>query len=313
MNIEEVVNKFIERPERMSMGAGKLSKRYKCSKEDIFQARNIARNHLSKGKLHPKFPKILIFDIETSPLMAYIWQTQVWKASVSHDKIMSEWFMITWSAKWLFDDKVMSAALTPKEVKHEDDSRIIKELWNLLDEADIVIAHNGSKFDVPNMNARFIVHNMKPTSPYQTIDTVMVARKQFGFTHNNLDALARIFGFDPKLKTDFDLWKKCLEGDQGSLTKMREYNEQDVLLLEEVYLKLRPWIKSHPNVAIYLEQDHPVCPNCGGEDLKPKGYYYTPSGRYKTHQCQDCGGVARERTTDYPKELRNSLFISVAR
>jgi len=264
-------------------------------------------------KLTVKLPKILVFDIETSPLKAYIWATSVWNSNVNEGQVLSEWFMLTWSAKWLFDDKVMSNRLTGKEAREENDYRIVKELWNLLNEADIVIAHNGDRFDVPNMNTRFIVNQLPPTAPYQTIDTVRIARKQFGFTHNNLNALARVFGFKVKLDTNFDLWKRCVDGDEKALQRMEIYNKHDVVLLEEVYMKIRPWIHSHPNIGLYGESATPVCSNCGSEKLsKTDKFYYTPTGKYELYTCE-CGAYMRVRTSSLSKDKRQSLLVSVAR
>jgi len=185
-----------------------------------------------------KFPKVLLFDIETSPLSAFVFQKSVWRTNITDDQVISEWFMLCWSAKWLYDEEVITARLTGNEAKNEDDSRITKLLWKLLDDADIVIAHNGDGFDIPNMNTRFIINNLPPPSPFQTIDTKSVASKQFGFTHNGLNALAKIFGFESKKDTDLDLWKRCVAGNEEALQYMQDYNIWDTQLLEKVYLKL---------------------------------------------------------------------------
>lgn len=257
-------------------------------------------------------PKILLLDIETTPLEAYVWQMNVWKASINDEAIISKWFMLTWSAKWLLDSNTMSMRLTGKEVLKEDDSRIVKELWKLLDEADIVIAHNGDKFDVPNINTRFIVSGLSPTKPYQTIDTLLIARKQFGFTHNSLNALAKQFGLPLKIDTDFSLWVRCKNGSNDALTEMETYNKRDVEVLEEVYLKLRPWIKSHPNVGLYMETEEEVCPNCGSTHLVSTGFYYTQTGKYESLRC-DCGAICRRRYSVLDKDKRASLVVSVAK
>jgi hypothetical protein len=257
-------------------------------------------------------PRILVVDIETTPLEAYVWQMNVWKARINDEAVISKWFMLTWSAKWLFSKDVMSMRLTGDEVKQEDDSRIVKELWGILNQADIVIAHNGDSFDVPNMNTRFIINGLPPTKPYQTIDTLRIAQRQFGFSHNSLNALASVFGFDPKIETNFDLWKRCKNGNNDALGEMEIYNRHDVELLEEVYLKLRPWIKSHPNLGLYMEMDGEVCPNCGSEHLISEGYYYTQVGKYEAVRCE-CGAIGRRRINVYPKEKRSSLTISIAK
>ena len=261
-----------------------------------------------------RFPKVLLFDIETSPLQAFIFQKNVWKANVGADQVISEWFMLTWSARWLFSTDILSERLTGKEAIHEDDARIVKSLWKLLDEADIVIAHNGDSFDVPNMNTRFIVHGLSPTSPYQTVDTMLIARKQFGFTHNSLNGLAKVFGFTPKMETNFELWKQCVAGDEEALTYMQTYNKGDVETLEDVYLKLRPWIKSHPNLGLYVDSDVAVCPNCFGENLTwlEDKFYYTQVAVYPIFQCE-CGAFGRGRTSILSKGARKSLVVGLAK
>ena len=255
--------------------------------------------------------KILILDIETAPMKAYIWRR--WKENIGDSQVISRWFLLTWSAKWLFDDKVMSGKLTGKEARAQNDKRIVSELWSLLDEADIVVAHNGERFDIPQMNARFIVHGLRPTTPYQQIDTLRIARKQFDFDGNGLDNLANIFGITGKVQTSFELWERCVDGKSKALKEMETYNKQDVLLLEEMYLKMRPWIKSHPNLGLYVDAEEPICSSCGSTNVEPKGDYVTTVGKYQTYVCDDCGAFSRERTSHVSKEKRKSLLVSIAR
>ena len=311
MDLKGVIKKFEERPVRMSYGAGKMSKRFNCTMNDIYEARRIVR--ILKKNEHSKIkhlPKILIFDIETAPLRAYVWSR--WQQNVYLDQTISEWFMLTWSAKWLGSTETLSNRLVGSEVKAEDDYRIVKDLWRLINEADIIIAHHGDKFDVPKMNSRFIINGLNPPSSYITIDTRKVAARQFGFSSNKLDALAGYFGFDCKLDTDFKLWSKCMDGDEDSLKYMEKYNKYDVELLEDVYLKLRPWIKPHPNVSLYSNYNEPQCATCGSLNVKDEGFYYTSTGKYPTYRC-DCGAISRGRTTIVEKDKKKSLLVSSAR
>ena len=291
-----------------------MSKKLRCIHRHTEEEHpNCFENGIPKKQFRPTLPKVLLFDIETAPLKAYIWQKGVWNTNVHADQVVSEWYMLCWSAKWLFDKRVYSDRLTGSESIAEDDSRISKSFWELLNQADIVIAHNGDGFDIPNMNTRFIINGLPPTKPYQTIDTLKIARKQFGFTHNSLNALARVFGFDSKLETNFQLWKDCINGSDGALRRMEKYNRRDVTLLEEIYLKLRPWIKGHPNLGLYVESDKPVCPVCGSSDIEWTGdYYYTQSGKYATYRCK-CGAYGRARYTAVPKEIRKNLGTSLYR
>lgn len=286
------------------MGAGILAKRYGVTREEIYTAKTIARAMLNAKK---KAPKILIFDIETSPLKAYVWQR--YKQNVYPDQMLSEWFMLTWSAKWLFESKVMSDKLTAKEVKSEDDKRIVTSLWKLIDEADIIIAHNGDSFDIPRMNSRFIVNGLVPPALFKSVDTKRVAAKNFGFSSNKLSELAKYFGFEGKMDTDFELWAKCMDGDEEALEYMRKYNDQDVILLEEIYLKLRPWIRDHPNMGLYMELDKPVCKNCGSSELTyMEKYYYTQTGRFETYRCE-CGAIGRRRLNSFDKDKKENLLV----
>lgn len=280
-----------------------------------YQCKNCGKYYSEvEGKLPVRIPKILVFDIETAPLRAFVFQKSVWGGNVTDEQVISEWFMLCWSAKWLFDEQVMSERLTGAETLNEDDSRIVQDLWTLFNEAEIIIAHNGDSFDVPNMNTRFILNNLPPPLPYQTIDTKTVAKRQFGFTHNSLNGLAKIFGFSPKIDVDFSLWKRCYDGDDKALEELEIYNRDDVRLLEEIYLKLRPWIKSHPNLGLYMLSDGTVCPNCGGMHLTwlPNQYYYTQAGRYPLFRCE-CGAYGRSRSSDLVKSEKEKLVTGLAK
>lgn len=287
MTVEEFVELIRQRPYIKKQGKGFLAKRYKISPEDVVKAKNIA----CIGK---DIPRILIFDIETAPIKAYVWK--LWKNDVYLDQIISDWFCIAWSAKWLYSKNTMGNVLTPEEIRNEDDKRIMTNLWKLINDADIVVSHNGNKFDIPRINSRFIINGLQPTKPYFSVDTCRVAKRQFGFSSNKLDALATHFNIPHKLDTDFNLWKQCLEGDEKALKYMLKYNKKDVEILEEVYLKLRPWIKNHPNMGNLGSLDN-ACANCGSEDITvmPDKYYYTSVGKYPLFRCNRCKAISRGR------------------
>lgn len=244
-------------------------------------------------------PRILLFDIENSPSTAYIWQ--LWQEVVSDDMIESPWFMLCWSAKWLDEKQIMSSALIdfPKEYKKnpECDKQILKKLWKLLDEADIVVAHNGKKFDVRKTNARFIMNNMTPPSPYKVVDTLQEARKHFFFTSNKLNNLGKYLGVGQKVETGgFSLWKKCMMGNRDAWRTMVKYCKNDVILLERIYKKLLPYMTTHPNLENYIDnKDKQICPKCGSSDIRKEGFHYTEVAKYQQYSCKNCGGWSRGR------------------
>lgn len=294
MSIEEIVKFMKKRPYTRKQGSVTIADRTKSSLENVKAARAIL-NSQNINKYQDSIPKILIFDIETSPLRAYVWK--LWKNNVNLDHILSEWFCLAWSAKWLYSNEIITGVLTPKESLEEDDSRIMKKLWSLVNRADILVAYNGEAFDIPRINSRFIINGLPPTKPYFSVDPCRIARKQFGFSSNKLDALAGYFGIPHKLDTDFSLWDRCMRGDAEALHYMSEYNKKDVAILEEIYLKLRPWIKGHPNVGNYNSSELNICSICGSASLtKLEGqYYYTSVGKYQLYKCNKCGAISRGR------------------
>jgi len=275
--------------------------------------RRAASNYINKDSYENKTiknhsMKILLLDIETAPLKSYIWG--VWNQNIGHSLNMleSDWFMLTWSAKWLYDDKMYSDKLTTQEVLKEEDARICKSLWLLLEEADVLVAHNGVKFDIKRINTRFLKNGLKPPMPYQVIDTLLHARKRFSITSNKLNYIGKFLGLGEKLDTGgFDLWKRCMEGDSSALEEMETYNIQDVRLLEDVYLELLPFISPHPNVSLFVAEDICTCPSCGSSNLKWEGRYTTYANTYDAFRCEGCGSIGRSRTA---KPKGKNLTIS---
>jgi len=235
-------------------------------------------------------PRILLFDIENAPGTAYIWQLKT--EYINPGMIKDEWYMLCWAAKWLGEKTIMSSALYEHKGYDKDktsDKHILNDLWALLNEADIVIAHNGKKFDVKKSNARFIRHGITPPSPYRIIDTLTEARKSCMFMSNTLNELGRVLGVGKKIRTGgFDLWLDCMAGDTKAWKKMVRYCKQDVVLLEKVYLKLRPYMATHPNLSVISHNTS--CGKCGSKNLQRRGYIYTNAGKKHRYQCNGCKG-----------------------
>jgi len=257
--------------------------------------------------------KILLFDIETTPMEVFVWGL-FGNKYISHNNVIKDWNILSWSAKWLCDSEVMGDIQTPKEAKNRDDKRIVDGIWKLIDKADIIIAHNGNKFDIKKLNTRFYLNGHVPPSPFQSIDTLLESKRNFAFSSNKLDYLSHIMRNKQKLHTDFDLWKSCLQGSKIALAKMMDYNKRDVSLLEEVYLEMRPWIKSHPNMGVYAEKDKGICPTCGSEKLEVGDSYYTTTvNKYRACRCLDCGALSRMMAGDLDLDTRRQLIRPIAR
>ena len=256
-------------------------------------------------------PKILLFDIETAPLEVYVWH--LYKNVVTPGMMIKDRSILSWSAKWLFEDNIMGQVVTPKEAFNREDNSIMHKLWELLNAADIVIAHNGIEFDVKISNARFALNEMVPPMPYRVIDTLRAAKRVFSVPSFKLEDLNQYFGLELKMEHEgMGLWKRCVNQDKAALQTMLKYNKRDVAILEELYLKIRPWIKSHPNLGLYIDTEDTVCTNCGNKNLTLGGNYFTPAGKYRSFRCDSCGAIGRSRISDLDKEEKARLLLSIS-
>lgn len=265
-------------------------------------------------KSEARKPRVLILDIETAPILARVWR--LWKENVGLNQIYGDWFILAFAAKWLGDNRVMYFDQS-KAANIEDDRPLLERLHKLLDEADIVVAHNGKRFDVKKINARLVIAGFGPPSPYQIVDTLLIAKDKFAFTSNKLAYLSETLNETYKKQEHnefpgFELWRAVLNVGSADARRawavMKEYNEYDVLSLEELYLKLRPWSDKHPNVNVYDDDETMRCPVCGSVHLHKRGHYHTNTGEFQRYQCQECSAWSATRYTENTKGKRKSLL-----
>ena len=256
-------------------------------------------------------PRIATLDIETTPILAYVWG--LFKQFVGLNQIVADWSILSFSYKWLGEKRVTHYNTGGRGVKNvRDDSQLLKLLWKVLDEADIIVAQNGVKFDVKKINARFIESGMPPPTPYKVIDTLLEAKKIAAFTSNRLAWLSEILTDVPKSEhkkfPGIELWTESLADNPLAWAEMKKYNNIDVVATEQVYLKLRPYIIGHPNVATYNDDTAIQCPKCGSKKVQMRGKALTQTGEYKRFKCGGCGGWARSRYTSNTAEKRAALL-----
>ena len=238
--------------------------------------------------------RILILDIETAPNMAYVWGA--WKQNIGQNQWLEKGYIMSFAAKWLGDDEVIY-----QENRGNNDKELVQSMFSLLDMADVVVAHNGRRFDLPIILGRGLVHKLTPPSPYFIVDTLAVARREFRFTSNSLANLAEELKVTQKDKhkdfPGFELWVECIKGNPKAWEEMKHYNIQDVVVLEDVYLRMRPYINNHPNIAHRQRDGNEVyCPKCGSHHIQYRGYYHTMMGlAYRRFKCKNCGGWGRDR------------------
>jgi DNA polymerase elongation subunit (family B) len=243
---------------------------------------------------------ILFLDIETAPNRAYVWG--LFDQNISHDQLEESSYVLCWAAKWYGKSHVYFAS-----AEKQTHAEVLKPIHALLDEAEVVIHFNGTKFDIPVLNREFVKCGITPPSPYKQIDLLRVARKAFRFESNKLAYITQTLGLQEKEKHEgFQLWVKCMKGDPKAWRVMEKYNRNDVVILEPLYERLRPWIDKHPTLVTGLGVH---CPKCGSGKHQRRGQQVAVSRVYQRYHCQDCGGWFRSSKSERGRQVERGVNI----
>lgn len=246
-------------------------------------------------------PKIILFDIETIPDM---------------DQAMKVWCQLS-----SFPGKTMKATITSlicvgwKELGSKrthcinawdypaswdkdinDDKEVCKAIYEVLKDADAVVTHNGKRFDWKHLQTRFLINGLPPLHNIVHIDTCTVARSNLLSFNNKLGYLSEWMDGDTKLENGgWELWVKVSKRIKYAQKLMTKYCKQDVVVLEKVFLKLRPFIKNIPNRNHFNTNKNfdKVCPTCGSADLIGWGFAYTKTSSYQRYRCKTCHSTFR--------------------
>jgi len=243
--------------------------------------------------------RILLLDIETAPNLVHAWG--LWDQNISINQIIESGYTLCYAAKWYNEEEVYFDSVfdnTPKGM--------LEGIHALMDEADAIIHYNGTHFDIPTLNKEFLLAGMSPPAPAKQIDLLRTARSQFKFPSNKLDYVATALGLEGKTPhKGHGLWVGCMNGSKEDWEIMEIYNINDVIILEQVYNKLKPWIKNHANHGLFASGGL-VCPNCGGNHYQKRGFAYTHSGKYQRYQCNGCTNWFRAK-----KAEQTNVFVNV--
>lgn len=290
----------------------KLLGKSKTQVNDVIKAhRQAAMTTLVDGHT---FPKVLILDIETAPLRSFTWG--LWQQNVGLNQIANEWFILSYSAKWLGEPEESTMYRDLRGIVHlEDDTILLSELWKLLNEAEVIITQNGKRYDSKKINARLIMKGFRPPKPYKHIDTLQIAKAVFGFTSNKLEWMTDKLCVKYKKQkhnkfSGFELWAEMLKDNIEAWQECEVYNKYDVLSLEELYLKLAPWDKTHPNFNLFKEEAKHIC-RCGSDKVVEDGFAYTSKSKFQQYVCLDCGTTTRDTHNLFSKEKRETLHMNV--
>jgi len=205
----------------------------------------------------------------------------MFKQYIAPNQLQDTSYTLCWAASWHGEDHIYFDS-----IKQSGKKSMLKAVHKMLDEADVVVHYNGTKFDIPTLQRDFLLHGLSPPAPFKQVDLLKTVRSQFRFAFNKMDFVAKQLGLEGKTShSGHQLWLDCMAGKQEAWDQMEEYNIQDVIVLEGLYEKLKGWIKIHPNHSVYEEAK--VCPNCGSEHFQKRGIYVSGAGKYQRYQCKN--------------------------
>lgn len=262
--------------------------------------------------------KILYFDLEFCPdiQIAYGRKHNFW---TPEENVLTPAYLINFSYAWAtekLEHDIKSRCLwdNNNQWRRSDeyaDYDLVLALWELLDEADVVVAHNADRFDVKKANMLFLKHGLNPPSPYRVIDTLKIAKKHFGFESNSLKALAIRLGLTAKLDGGGTLtMHEAADGCPKAQAHLAKYCNVDVEVLIQIHRVMLGWNTLTPNFST----NH-SCSHCGSEHVQKRGIRKTDTGKsfYQRYQCTECGGWSKGPTTRLPKEDIESKLYPVRR
>ena len=246
--------------------------------------------------------KIILYDLETSRTRVEGYGNR-WDFKVV--KFIKQSELMCYSYKELGESKVHFVSRYDFKTYHE----FVKSLRDLLHSADITIAHNGGSFDDKMANRFFVTEGILPPKPRKTVDTKREAKRWFRFESNKLDDLGDFLGLGRKQTIGYaDLEDDFMSGNPSRKTVklMKEYNDQDVRLLEAIYLRMLPFMSSHPNLGDIDGRDA-ICPKCGSTSLHKRGFNRKRTGSSQRYQCQSCGGWCSEASIKKKGRIVNGV------
>lgn len=228
--------------------------------------------------------KVLFLDIETSPLLGWTWS--LGQQYVSPSQVLDWSSVLCWAAKWEHERRVLSASTWGKPY-----ADMMREVHELLDEADVVVHFNGAAFDLRVLRREFALLGFLPPSPFKQLDLYLSIRRAMRFETTRLGHLVQRFELGQKKDAPMHVWLDAMRGREKARKALVAYNRHDVLLTERLYRRVRPWLPDHWNRSTL--EGRPCCPYCGGSNSRSNGLRYGATGVYTRLQCLDCGGWFR--------------------
>lgn len=304
MNLNEIKQFLTNRPGYLKEGSKRLrnilkEKGFDTTIKDCKTAlREVnQKNRTDTSKIQSKKAKVLIYDIETSYNIVKSWRVG-YNLNINPGDILHERKIICISYKWTNENQIYNLSWD----KNQCDKFMIEQFIEVLNEADLIVSHNGDNFDLPWIKTRALFHSLPMLVNYKQFDTLKIAKRKFNFNSNKLDYISEFLGFGNKIKTEMKLWddiilNKCPK----AMTKMIEYCDMDVELLEKVYNKLVSWENPMLHVGVMNDLTKQTSPISGGMNLELVKTVTTNTGTIKR--------IMKDLDNDRLFEMSNTNYL----
>jgi uncharacterized protein YprB with RNaseH-like and TPR domain len=220
-------------------------------------------------------PRVIAWDIEATNLNA-------------------DWgYIICIGWKVVGEKKTNLLKITDYDLYKKDptnDKFLVAEASKILSEADVWTTWYGGGYDVPYVQSRLLKHKLPPMPPVPHVDGWKVARYKMKLSSNRLASVTGFLDLEDKTPVKSGIWAKAQAGDQKALGYIYKHCIQDVIVLEQVYNRIKALTTTHPNVNLANGKLN-ACPICGAVDtLVKRGYNLARTSKAQRYQCKGCGG-----------------------
>lgn len=215
-------------------------------------------------------PRILLWDLETSNLEA------------DFGSILCVGY------KWLGEREVHVIRIDDFDrfkADPTDDREVVRAFLKIYAQADISITYFGGlgNFDLPFFQAKILEHGFELPAKVEMIDLFYTVKSNLKISRKSMRNAAKFLKLKNQ-KEDFPLegpvWRRARAGHPPSLRYVYKHCILDILVLEELYLKLRPLIRTHPRLG--------DCRFCGEGPVQRRGIAVTRARNRQRVQCQAC-------------------------
>lgn len=254
--------------------------------------------------------KRLFYDIETSVCEGVFFRPG-YNQTINPQQVLKHAKIICISYKWEGEEEVHNLDWGKKQC----DKQLLKKFIKLLDRSDEIVAHNGDRFDIKWIRARALFHGLTMKPKYNSLDTYKLCKKYLALPSYKLAEVAKYYGLTPKidaggLQTWIDV---VVNKSPKALDHMKYYCDGDIITLEEVFNKIRPYVAPSLNYSVLHGGEKFFCPECSSIGKWNKTYT-TAAGTIQHYmKCRDkqCGTYYKVNNKTYIDYLKYTTLNNI--